>query len=157
MICVTSNHTAACKLWLHPLCWLLTELHSGIPTIECGGKPDERSDQLLSLSWRLGLVFIHPPVRSLSPTLFVEIEVLQALVQVTGSSNSSDVGVRVDWSQAWDGRAVPHWSQVTRLWKHTHTNTYARTSIQAFRTKNTSWSSPLSMTQKGTNLQSYCI
>lgn len=32
----------------------------------------------------------------LPPTLFIEVEVLQALVQVAGSGGSSDVGVGVD-------------------------------------------------------------
>lgn len=55
----------------------------------------------------------HP---GLSTTFFVEVEVLQALVQVAGGGGSSDVGVGVHRSQAWDGRAVPYWSQVTGLW-----------------------------------------
>lgn len=51
----------------------------------------------------------------LSPTLFVEVEVLQALVQVAGSGSGTYVGVGVDRSQTWDGRAVPYWSQVARF------------------------------------------
>lgn len=61
-----------------------------------------------------GLVF--PPNisqhASLSPTFLVDVEVLQALVQVAGRGDGSDVGVGVDGPQARDGRAVPHRSQI---------------------------------------------
>lgn len=50
-----------------------------------------------------------------SHTFLVDVEVLQAFVQVAGRGDGSDVGVGIDGSQARDGRAVPHRSQVTRL------------------------------------------
>lgn len=52
-------------------------------------------------------------------TFFIEVEVLEALVEVAGGVYSSDVGVGVDWSQARDGRAVPHWGLVALLWRKT--------------------------------------
>lgn len=52
-------------------------------------------------------------------TLFIEVEVLEALVEVAGAVYSSDVGVGVDWSQARDGRAVPNWGLVALLWRKT--------------------------------------
>lgn len=52
-------------------------------------------------------------------TLFIEVEVLEALVEVAGGVYSSDVGVGVNWSQARNGRAVPHWGLAALLWRKT--------------------------------------
>lgn len=52
-------------------------------------------------------------------TLFIEVEVLEALVEVAGSVYSSDVGVGVDGPQARDGRAVSHGGLVSLLWRKT--------------------------------------
>lgn len=50
-------------------------------------------------------------------TFFIEVEVLQALVEVACGGGGADVGVGVDGAQAGDGRAVLHWRQVAWLWR----------------------------------------
>lgn len=54
-------------------------------------------------------------------TLLVEVEVLQALVQVAGAAGRADVGVGVDRAKARDSGAVPGWRHVSRLCAHTRT------------------------------------
>ena len=49
------------------------------------------------------------------PTLLVDVEVLQALVEVAGRGGRPDVGVGVDRAQPGDGRAVPPRGQAARL------------------------------------------
>lgn len=116
--CYKAGHTLREALFHYPAGrWLCTRL--GLR--DFNGRWHHRT--LMNHSQTFGLAGTQCSSKCLL-TLFIEVEVLEALVEVAGAVYSSDVGVGVDWSQARDGRAVPNWGLVALLWRKTQRGTY---------------------------------
>lgn len=100
--------------------WTQVQSLSGVPS---GPVPGSRTKEDMLLMRQTSVLLLREvgldtPLGSL--TLLVEVEVLQALVQVAGGGCSPDVGVGVDGAEAWNRWAVPHRRDVSRLCINTH-------------------------------------